>query len=252
MFPFAHLRRVVLTSAAVLATLAAAYGAVDAAERTVVELFTSQGCSSCPPADQHLTDLAEVPGVVALTYNVDYWDYLGWKDTLATAENTKRQKEYAEKRGDREIYTPQVVIDGRTHVVGSRKGEIDRAIGQRKADPDQSGPSLSIRRDGRELEVLVGASSKPNDDINATVWLMVVEPKVKVDIHKGENLDKTITYTNVVRKMMPVAMWRGEPLRIVLPAGEFALGTEPHGVVLVQDDEGGPIIASTDIVTLQP
>jgi len=218
--------------------------------RAVIELFTSQGCSSCPPADALLHELAKKPGVVALTYNVDYWDYLGWKDTLASPENSKRQREYAERRGDRDVYTPQLVVDGRTHLVGSRRKDIEDTLKARLGAAQPSGPSITVDRRGRELEVSVGPAAKSDHPVNATVWLMMIQPEASVDIQRGENLDKNITYTNVVRKIVPVAMWRGQPLKVVLPASELATPEAPNGVVLVQEDDGGPIIAATDIVAL--
>jgi hypothetical protein len=250
MFPFAFFRRLISRCSVAGLALALASGvALAGGERTVVELFTSQGCSSCPPADEFLTELADKPNIVALTYNVDYWDYLGWKDTLATAENTKRQKDYAERRGDGAVYTPQMVIDGIEHVVGSRRGEVERLIAESRDESRVTRPSLSIERDGRELAVRIGGQGLAKQ-VDATVWFLVVEPRVKVQIQKGENLDKTITYTNVVRKMVPVGMWRGQDLEITLPAAEFVQGDKPHGVVLVQEDHGGPILAATAIVSL--
>ncbi|WP_170984584.1 DUF1223 domain-containing protein [Rhodoligotrophos defluvii] len=218
--------------------------------RAVLELFTSQGCSSCPPADKLLHELAQKPGIVALTYNVDYWDYLGWKDTLATPENSRRQREYAERRGDREVYTPQLVIDGRAHAVGSRRDDIERILKAHMAE-QRPAPSLTIDRHGRELEVSIGPAVDPSQPMEATVWLMMIQPEVSVSIQRGENLDKQITYTNVVRRIIPVAMWHGEPLKVSLPASELATPDTPSGVVLVQEDDGGPIIAATDVVVLK-
>src|SRR5690606_18754396 len=122
MFSLGNVRRFTRIPAAwigvlILLTGIGTAGRVLAEGRAIVELFTSQGCSACPPADELLRELAQKPGVVALTYNVDYWDYLGWKDTLASPENSKRQREYAERRGDRDVYTPQLIINGQTHTV---------------------------------------------------------------------------------------------------------------------------------------
>src|ERR1700710_23203 len=127
--------------------------------RAIVELFTSQGCSSCPPADKVLGELAKDPSVIALSMPIDYWDYLGWKDTLADARFSARQKAYSQVRGDRKIYTPQVVVNGSAHVIGSDRAGIDRAIGDTsKADGVMSVP-VSMTVAGKQINVSVAAAS---------------------------------------------------------------------------------------------
>src|ERR1700733_16192445 len=116
----------------VCAIVAVVRPAVAAEPRAVIELFTSQGCSSCPPADKVIGELAKDPSVIALSMPIDYWDYLGWKDTLADARFSARQKAYSQMRGDREVYTPQVVINGQAHVIGSDRAGIESAIGATK------------------------------------------------------------------------------------------------------------------------
>ncbi|MGF7160684.1 hypothetical protein FHS85_002315 [Rhodoligotrophos appendicifer] len=244
-------KRATLTAAAVGWVLLGASATAAAEERAVVELFTSQGCSACPAADNFMKDLAKRPDVVALTFNVDYWDYLGWKDTLGNPENTKRQREYAKRRGDKDVYTPQMVIDGLVHVVGSRRHEVDALIKKRLADETEPEVPLVVRNKGRELEISVGVGpeGKPFD---ATVWLMMIQPEAHVAITKGENIDREIIYTNVVRKMIPVGMWHGSPMSVTLPAAELVSEEAPNGVVLLQEDDGGPIIAASAIVDLTP
>src|SRR5471030_1181653 len=128
--------------------------------RAVVELFTSQGCSSCPPADKILGELAKDPSVIALSMPIDYWDYLGWKDTLADARFSARQKAYSQMRGDREVYTPQVVVNGSVHVIGSDRAGIESAIGSTaKADGVMSVP-VTMTLNGKQINVSVAASSK--------------------------------------------------------------------------------------------
>ena len=128
--------------------------------RAVVELFTSQGCSSCPPADKILGELAKDPSVIALSMPIDYWDYLGWKDTLADARFSARQKAYSKMRGDRDVYTPQAVINGSVHVVGSDHAGIESAIGStRKADGVMSVP-VTMTQTGKQINVSVAASSQ--------------------------------------------------------------------------------------------
>src|ERR1700676_3000332 len=125
--------------------------------RAVVELFTSQGCSSCPPADKVIGELAKDPSVIALSMPIDYWDYLGWKDTLADARFSARQKAYSQMRGDRDVYTPQVVVNGSVHVIGSDRAAIDSAIGNtKKSDAVMSVP-VSMTLSGKQLHVSVAA-----------------------------------------------------------------------------------------------
>src|SRR6267378_609074 len=128
--------------------------------RAVVELFTSQGCSSCPPADQIIGELAKDPSLIALSMPIDYWDYLGWKDTLADARFSARQKAYSKMRGDREVYTPQVVVNGSAHVIGSNRAGIESAIADtKKADGVMSVP-VTMTLSGKEINVSVAASSR--------------------------------------------------------------------------------------------
>src|SRR5580693_3389300 len=133
----------------------------DADPRAVVELFTSQGCSSCPPADKLMGELAKDPTVIALSMPIDYWDYLGWKDTLADARFSARQKAYSHMRGDRDVYTPQVVVNGSAHVVGSDRAGIEDAIGNtKKADGVMSVP-VTMSLAGKQITVSVAASKPP-------------------------------------------------------------------------------------------
>src|SRR5215217_8389048 len=137
--------------------------------RAVLELFTSQGCSSCPPADKLIAEYTRDPSVIALSLAVDYWDYLGWKDTLAMSGHSNRQRAYAKARGDREVYTPQVVVDGAVHALGSDKAAIERVIRQTR---DQSAPlklPVTLERTGDKLTVTIGAGE--NEKGQAEVWL---------------------------------------------------------------------------------
>src|SRR5438132_10044938 len=132
----------------------------DADPRAVVELFTSQGCSSCPPADKIIGDLSSDPSIIALSMPIDYWDYLGWKDTLADSRFSARQKAYSRMRGDREVYTPQVIVNGSVHVIGSDRTGIENAIGAtRKGDGVMSIP-VTMTQSGKQLTVSVAAANK--------------------------------------------------------------------------------------------
>jgi len=207
-----------------------------------VELFTSQGCSSCPPADAFMGELILRPGVIGVSMNVDYWDYLGWRDTLGSAAFTRRQREYASRRGDGRVYTPQMVINGRAHAVGSHKQAVMKAVEQQAGIPDTYFVPIKVWSKGGELHVDVAGG--PTDRIiqSSTVWLMSVEPKVSVAIRRGENTGRNIDYYNVVRQMTPIGMWRGEAASFNLPKAQIVNKQNSMCVVVLQVDGGGPIL----------
>ena len=204
----------------------------------VVELFTSQGCSSCPPADAFLTELRATPGIIALTYHVDYWDYLGWKDTLGGPEFSQRQYDYAKARGDMDVYTPQMIINGGRHVVGSQKDNVRAAIAEAR---QQTWPvRVTLGENGREITVELGAGAKED----ATLWLLPLVPLMSVKILKGEIAGREIEYRNVVRKILPAGMWTGKPERLVLPR-DGVLAPECTGcVALLQKGKAGPVLGA--------
>jgi hypothetical protein len=181
--------------------------AVCAAERPrgVVELFTSQGCSSCPAADLVLGELAGDPSLIVMSMPVDYWDYIGWKDTLASPECTKRQKGYAAARGDGQVYTPQAVIDGLVHVVGANRDDIVSAVASKALAKGALTLDVAINAAGGRLSVDVGAGAAQP----ASVVLLEIEPQATVAVGRGENEGRTLTYTNVVRKMTRLGEWNG-------------------------------------------
>src|SRR6195952_5892138 len=155
-----HRRISRLTGTIGVCALAAAVRPAHADPRAVVELFTSQGCSSCPPADKIIGELAKDPSIIAVSMPIDYWDYLGWKDTLADTRFTARQKAYSRMRGDRDVYTPQVIVNGSAHVIGSDREKIDDAIDvTKKADGVMSIP-VSMSLSGKQINVSVAASNK--------------------------------------------------------------------------------------------
>lgn len=203
----------------------------DPAQPTVVELYQSQGCSSCPPAIAHLNALADRPDVLALTFAVTYWDQLGWKDTFASPAQTARQWDYARGLRHAEVWTPQVVVDGRTDVVGARAGEIEGAIAR---TPPRHGPPVTVAAGA----VTVGAGHAPGN--GADVWLVRYDPRtVAVAVRAGENGGRTIDHRNVVRQLVRVGRWTGEATTLPLPAAAAGLAT----AVLVQQP-GGPILAA--------
>jgi hypothetical protein len=206
--------------------------AARAEPRAVIELFTSQGCSSCPAADKLIGEYARDPSVIALTLAVDYWDYLGWKDTLALSGHSNRQRAYAKSRGDRQVYTPQAVIDGAVHALGSDKSAIERAV--RHAQDTHRPLTLAVtlvRSDGK-LTVSVPASADAKGQ--GEVWLCPVTKAVPVAIGRGENRGRTITYSNVVRKWIKLGDWSGKAETFSAPIQDVQNGSIDSVVVLVQ------------------
>lgn len=201
--------------------------------KAVIELFTSQGCSSCPPADKLLGELAHDPSVVALTLPVDYWDYLGWKDTLALHGHSKRQRAYAQARGDREVYTPQVVVNGMIHVLGSDKAAIEHAIDNtRTMAAPLTVPVTMAVADGT-ITVKVPATDGQR---SGEVWLCPYASKAQVTIERGENSGRTFTYFNVVRRWVKLGDWTGAAESFTVPVADVVKGEADidHAAVMVQ------------------
>jgi len=215
--------------------------------RAVVELFTSQGCSSCPPADKLLGELAKDPSVIALSMPIDYWDYLGWKDTLADARFSARQKAYSQMRGDRDVYTPQVVVNGSAHVIGSDRAGIESAIGAtKKADGVMSVP-VTMTLAGKQITVSVAASSKGPAAMHGEVWIGSISQAVPISISRGENSGRELTYYNVVRNLLKVGDWNGSPGSWTVPLENISREGVDAAVVYVQDgnrDKPGPMLGA--------
>ena len=221
-----------ITCLVTLPCLAITAQPAQAEPRAVIELFTSQGCSSCPPADKLIAEYARDPSVIALSLAVDYWDYLGWKDTLALSGHSNRQRAYAKARGDRQVYTPQVVIDGAVHALGSDKAAIERAIRQTR---EQSAPLtllVKIERSGDKLTVTVSESK--DEKGQAEVWLCPITRSVPVVIGRGENSGQTITYTNVVRRWIKLGDWTGKAAIFSVPIRDVQSGGIDSAAVVVQ------------------
>lgn len=215
----------------VVAAVALFTGGATAGEpKAVLELFTSQGCSSCPPADKVIAEYAKRDDVLALSFNVDYWDYLGWKDTLGSPVYSERQRAYAAARGDRQVYTPQVVVNGADHVVGSRKKAIEATIER------DAGLPVSIELEEKDDAIAVTIDKKGTDVGRAALWLVFYDSDVTVPIERGENTGKTITYSNVVRMIRPVAMWGGGEMSVDLPKSEMSKAHAKHCAVILQTE----------------
>lgn len=244
-------------SALVLA--AAAPRAENAGKITgVVELFTSQGCNSCPSADAVLGELAQRPDLVALAYHVDYWDYLGWQDTFASRENTRRQKQYKYALGSRSIYTPQAVLNGRAEMNGGDREPILRAL--KEMALAGAAPQVPLRADrrGDSLVIDVAAAQTQGAGVEAVsdgappahAHLLAVAfgPPTPVTIPEGENKGRTIVYWNPVRRIQPVGVWSGKPAHFEVPWS--AAAGEGAAVLLQRVEPGGlpgPILGAAVI-----
>jgi hypothetical protein len=204
----------------------------------LVELFTSQGCSSCPPADALLRSLARRPGVFALAWHVDYWDRLGWKDRFSSADATHRQYGYARRLGLDTVYTPQLVIDGSAVTPGSDSRAADDAI-KDAASRAVEGPALSVTTlDDGAVRLDVGEG--PN--LPATIWLIGYDRAQTTAIRRGENAGRNLTECHVVRRATLLCSWSGKATRLTLPAkeGEAEL-------IMVEPEESGPVLALLDV-----
>jgi hypothetical protein len=224
-------RRVAFPVALAVAVSAAIISA-RADPRAVVELFTSQGCSSCPPADRLLGELARDPTIVAMSLPIDYWDYLGWKDTLADPRHSARQRGYARTRGDREVYTPQAVINGAVHALGSDKAAIEAAIRATRADASTLSVPVKLSLVADRLDVTIAAG--PGAPADAEVWLCELSRAVPVAIGRGENGGRSIVYHNVVRRWVRLGDWNGGERSFSVPAARFAENGIDALAVIVQ------------------
>ena len=225
-----HAASLVLALATAAATPAVA--APQNQRLTVVELFTSQGCSSCPPADANLIALSRRPDVLALSFSVTYWDHLGWRDTFGKPEFTRRQYAYEPQLGERGPFTPQMVVNGRISRVGFNLAEIERAI---SAAPPFSGPDIALGT----REVSIGRGAVPAAE--ADVWLVAYDPNVvEVPVRRGENSGRTLPHTRVVHRLERLGGWDGTPLRMARSETPPGLRT----AILVQLPSGGPILSA--------
>jgi hypothetical protein len=223
---------------------AASFGSAAAANpRSVLELFTSQGCSSCPPADKLFAKLAHDPQFIVLSLPVDYWDRLGWKDTFAKHAFTERQRAYASLRGDGQVYTPQAVVNGSEHANGSSRRAIDAAA---ETTPQLSVP-VGAQRTGDDIVVSVGAAASGGAK-NATIVLLPYLASRDVAIGRGENAREKVTYTNIVRDIVPIAEWSGSAIMRTVPFDRYK---DFDGVVVLlqagSPENPGAILGATRV-----
>jgi hypothetical protein len=212
----------------------------------VIELFTSQGCSSCPAADALLGQLAERPGFVALSYSVDYWDYLGWRDTLGSPANSERQRDYAKARGDGRVYTPQAVVDGVTHANGSDEDAIQAAVAAASVRLAQVKVPVSMHGEGDTLVIDVGAAPETSDQRSATIWLAIAKEVEKVVVARGENRRRELSYHHPVRELTPIGMWHGEAVTLRLPLKDLETMGGDCLFALLQVEDSGPILGAAE------
>jgi hypothetical protein len=212
--------------------------------KPVLELFTSQGCSSCPPADALLKTYIDGHRAIGLSMPVDYWDYLGWKDSLASPKFSERQRDYAKSRGDNMVYTPQIVVNGITHVVGSHEGEIEQAIQDTEKKIRHMQVPLRAWTENGKLEVEAG-DARGNGHDDATLWIAIMRPSVEVVIQRGENSGRTVTYSNVVREWSQLGTWSGK--KVVFERDLTSMREGTTCAVLLQVGSSGPIIAAAEI-----
>lgn len=229
--------------ALVLAAFAAPAQAAEPAP-VVVELFTSQACNSCPPADAFLRELARRPGVLALSMHVDYWNALGWRDTWSSPEVTDRQRAYARALGTRYVSTPQAIIDGRASAVGSDREAIDRLIDEARARKGAGvTPKLTVDARGR-LWVRLPDNRGVGD---ARVWLIAFDDRHEIAIPSGENAGRTISYVHVVRALRPIGTWSGRAKTLSADITADRAAGRQNCAVLVQAAGHGPIIGAASL-----
>lgn len=213
-----------------------------AAERApvVVELFTSEGCSSCPPADAYLGELSKRPGVIALSFHVDYWNRLGWTDPFSSAAATARQKGYAESLKQSYVYTPEMVVDGRVHEAGSRREKMETLIDAARTNAVL--PIMVTRKNNGTFEATLPAAVGATTD--ATVWLVLYDRSQTVAVKTGENGGRTITHANVVRDIRRIGGWNGQATRLPLPIDAVASRDRSGAAIIVQSGSYGSVLGA--------
>ncbi len=198
--------------------------------RAVIELFTSQGCSSCPPADRLLAEMAKDPTLIALSLPIDYWDYLGWKDTLALAGHANRQRAYSRALGYNGVYTPQAVVNGAVQALGSDHTAIEQAIAKSRTNTATLSLPLTVTiADGR-----LTVTAPKGDAAPAEVWLCPLAKSVEVAIGRGENGGHTFTYHNVVRRWVKLGDWNGQAASWSIPVASLRSGDVDAVAVVLQ------------------
>ncbi|MER2265909.1 DUF1223 domain-containing protein [Methylobacterium oxalidis] len=204
--------------------------------RAVLELYTSQGCAVCPPAEHYLGDLARRPGILALTFPVTYWDYLGWKDTLGHSLFTERQRGYASGRGEVRVYTPALVVNGGATLPGDNRAGIERIVQEARAG---TGLRVPVRSEEQGDRIVVEVDADPNPPGRADVWLVPLLRSRAVTVERGETKGRVAAYVNVVRGLYRLGAWTGQAARFEAPRSAVRVGEADTYAVLVQGALGG-------------
>ncbi len=221
--------------------------------KTLIELYTSQGCNSCPPANKLLKNYVNREDVIAISLPVDYWDYLGWKDTYGKSQFSNRQRRYARVRRDGQVYTPQIVANGLEHAVGSRPHAINNAIRKSRSAIQNKQIPLELKMKDGTLTLRSMQSDGASPGAIATgnpgtiVWLALTKKIAATQVPRGENRGKTVTYYNVVRELKQVGSWTGEPMQIKLPKNHDMNSGKTGCVVFLQLGRGGPVIGAAEL-----
>jgi len=214
----------------------------------VVELFTSQGCNSCPPADEVLADFSRQENILALSYNIDYWDYLGWKDTLGQPACTARQKKYNSIMGKSGVYTPQMIIQGSEDLIGSKANLADDMVARARKNITELQPAdfkMSFAYMGEMIDLKINASADRGiNEKDATIWIIGYDFEETVTIKSGELKGQTRKYHNVVKSIKRIGSWMGEEIKLTLSKKDLGEGVYDAYAVLLQHDDTGPIIAA--------
>ncbi|TNE38049.1 MAG: DUF1223 domain-containing protein [Alphaproteobacteria bacterium] len=208
--------------------------------KSVMELYTSQGCSSCPPADRLMGDLVKDKDVLGLSFAVTYWDYIGWKDTFGSPANDARQAHYRDSFHARYVYTPQMVVDGRTHVVGSDRNGVTALLDKDEA----AAPPLTLawNRKGDILEV-----DLPQGSEEAQIWLFGYDTAKSVNVGRGENSGRSLTYHNIVRDIHDAGSWDGSPRKLELDLTKMRAEGRDGCAFIIQKANYGPVFAALNI-----
>lgn len=210
----------------------------------VVELYTSQSCGPCLPADRMINRMASDKKVIALTLPVSYWDMLGWKDTLANPDTTARQKAYASYRSSGSVCTPQIIINGDVDIVGNREHDVHHTIHRLIHHPEDDNAHVTLQSDGPHAYQIQLSEPGPAEHHHATVWLMSLQRSASVRVSKGENKGRLLNFSNVVREVVDLGIWHGHPKVLHIPDSRLHLFPDAALVVLVQENGYGPIIAA--------
>lgn len=248
-------RQIPLALTALAILLIAAAGIARATEirhpSAVVELFTSQGCSSCPPADKVFRELASRPEILGLAFHVDYWNGLGWRDTFSSAEHTRRQWAYAGALGERQVYTPQAIVNGRSHHVGARKQRIEERIEAYEKSGEGMTVPISVTEENGVLTVEIPENPGA---AQATLYALYFQPEASVEVKRGENRGRTLEYTNIVHKVEMIGMAGADGMRAEFLVSDLrGKGQEGCAFILQGKREGGhpgPILGAVSITGL--